>query len=79
MITIKAPAGCNNYVSGDCLMTGRAYRLAISGTSGPFVDNIYIKGVRDIVSLSNDGCTRTPMACDKYVEVDLEITVKEKT
>lgn len=79
MITIKDARVCNNYVSGDCLKTGRAYRLIISGTSGAFVGNIYIKGTRDIVSLSNDGSTRTPMACDKYVEVDLEITVKEKT
>lgn len=79
MITIKTAGVCNNYVSGDCLMTGRVYRLAVSGTSGAFVGSIYIKGMRDIVSLSNDGATRTPMACDKYVEVDLEITVKEKT
>lgn len=79
MITIKASRACNNYVSGDCLRTGGAYRLAVSGTDSPFVGSIYIKGVRDIVSLSNAGSNRTPMACDKYVEVDLEITVKEKT
>lgn len=79
MITIKESSVCDRYISGDHLLTGRAYRLAISGPSGEFIGSVYIKGPRDIISLSNPGSIRSPEARDKYVEVDLEITVKEKT
>lgn len=79
MITIKAAGVCDKYISGTCLKTGSAYRLAVSGINCGFLGSIYIKGPREIVSLSNPGATRAPMDCDKYVEVDLEITVKEKT
>ena len=57
---------------------GSAYRLAVNGVVSEFIGSIYIKGARDIVSLSNPGSNRTPVDCDKYVEVDLEITVKEQ-
>lgn len=77
MIIVKAAGVCDKYISGNCLKVGRAYRLA--ATSGGFIDNIYIKGANEIVSLSNPGFVRSPEVCDKYVEVDLEITVKEKT
>ena len=76
MITIKDRLNENRLVPGNCLRTGSTYRLVASPA---FLGNIYLKGERDIVSLSNAGATRTPMACDRYVEVDLEITVKEKT
>jgi len=79
MITIKKTGVCHKYISGDRLTTGSAYRLATSETSGEFIGSIYIKGTRDIMSLSNPGSIRSPDGCDKYVEVDLEITVKEKT
>lgn len=79
MITVKDAGVCKEHISGDCLRTGRAYRLAASETGRGFIGNIYIKGVNDIVSLSNPGSARNPSVSDKYVEVDLEITVKEKT
>jgi hypothetical protein len=79
MITIKAARVCENYVSGDCLTIGKAYRLADSETSRGFIGSIYLKGLRDIMSLNNPGSIRSPLSSDKYIEVDLEVTVKEKT
>lgn len=75
-ITIKTDPCCNNYVRGPETVQGRAYRL--NKPDCDFHNHIYIRTATSLIDLQNK-CVVWPMfSGDEYVEVDLEICVKEK-
>lgn len=79
MITVIAkPQPCVG-IKGTETIAGSAYRLAHDSLGSVFIGNIYIRTHdNQMLNLSKTG-HRRPKPEDRYVEVDLDIIVKEKS
>lgn len=79
MITVIAkPQSCVS-IKGTETVGGSAYRLVHDSLSSVYTGNIYIRAYDDtLLNLSTPG-VRNTMPEDRYVEVDLDIIVKEKS
>ena len=78
MITIKNSNSKVEEICGNKLRNGKVYRLLYDSLGLARQGDIYFCTNSTAFSLSAPGTFRGIVADDRYVEVDLEITVKEK-
>lgn len=79
-ITVKAAKVPQQMTDGKLAVRGRAYRLVrqASGCAIDYIGNVYIATTANLTNVKT-GEFRNRDDEDRYVEVDLEIIVKERT
>ena len=77
MVKITREKKAANQLEFTQLVVGRAYELVSCPQQAAAAGRIYLHSYGGLINLSN-GDVRRGVCNDRFVEVDLEITVKEK-